>query len=96
MLAISSLVLNDVARLVFPQVQQVLMKVADEEKKDGNNPSSTLFEEEVKHKTCEEPIHFTALIGVFDLDVSITHRITDDDVRHLACLAIFTPPPDLA
>ncbi|MEO6039044.1 MAG: hypothetical protein ABIQ93_11565 [Saprospiraceae bacterium] len=95
-LAVSSLVLNDVARLVFPQVQQMVMQTADEEKQEGKNPTSTLFEEEVKHKTCEVPITLASLIGDLHLDAAITHRITDDEVRHLAFLAIFSPPPNRA
>jgi len=95
-LAVSSLVLNDVARLVFPQVQQVLLQNAEEQKQDGNNPVSSLFEEEVKHKSFQEQIEFSPLVNIVDLDISITHRITDENVRHLAYLAIFTPPPDRA
>ncbi|MEO6760627.1 MAG: hypothetical protein ABIO24_14305 [Saprospiraceae bacterium] len=93
--AVSSLVLNDVARLVSPELRQMLAQAA--EKQADNNPTSTLFEEEVKHKSCETQIVLAPLLDcASDLDAAITHRITDDDVRHLAFLAIFSPPPNRA
>ncbi len=95
-IAVSCLVLNDVARLVCPQVQEVVMKSIEKQNQDGNNPVSTLFEEEVKHKSSYEHFCFTSLMHIDDLNAAINHRITDDNVRHLAFLAIFTPPPDLA
>ncbi len=98
-IAVSSLVLNDVARLVFPHVFQTLLTqrtATDEEKKDDNNPTSTLFEEEVKHKTTKERLEFPAIDVLKELDSAIVHLITDDDVRHLAFLPIFSPPPNLA
>ncbi len=92
-IAVSSLVLNDVARVVFPQIQQIVMQSAQADK-DGNYGAFT--EEEVKHKNCAEEFLFALLAYLPELDAAIAHRITDDDVRHLAFLAVFSPPPDRA
>lgn len=98
-IAVSSLVLNDVARLVFPhvfQTTQTQRTATDEEKKDDNNPTSTLFEEEVKHKATKERLEFPVSALLEELDPAVVHLITDDNVRHLAFLPIFSPPPNLA
>lgn len=98
-MAAASLVLNDVARLAFPSVFQsatVQSTSSDEQKGDDNNPNSTLLEEEVKHKAIKEHPECPAF-DLFDaIDAAVTHLITDDEVRHLAFLPIFSPPPDLA
>ncbi len=99
-LAVFSLVLNDVARLAFPDVFQTVLAQQrsqdEEERKDGNNPTNTLFEEEVKHKATKEYPDYAALEAPNELDAAVAHLITDDDVRHLAFLPIFSPPPNCA
>lgn len=98
-IAVASLVLNDVARLAFPSVFQSAMVQAtssDEEKQDDNNPTSTLLEEEVKHKATREQFGCPPFDLFDEIDVAVAHLITDDEVRHLAFLPIFTHPPDRA
>lgn len=96
-LAVASLVLNDVARLSFPTVFQVVfVQNTSAEEEEDNNPTNTLFEEEVKHKTLRESLDALFPRFVDELDVAVAHRISDDDVRHLAFLPIFSPPPNLA
>jgi hypothetical protein len=96
-LAVAALVVNDVARLVFPALQQVVVQsILEDAGKDENNPTtSTLFEEEVKHKDLRERLESLLPIPTPGLDAAITHLIKDDEVRHLAFIAIFSPPPDL-
>lgn len=97
-LAVASLPLNDVARLCFPDIFQMVLvqNLTEEEKQDENNPTNTLFEEEVKHKATKERLDSLLLGLIYELDPAISHRITDDEVRHLAFLPIFSPPPNLA
>lgn len=98
-LGVAMLVLNDVARLVFPALQNSPLTYSagsEEEKKNDNNPTTTLFEEEVKHKDIRECACPLPPVNVVQVDAAIAHLIKDDEVRHLAYLAIFTPPPDRA
>ena len=96
-IAASCLVANDVARLLFPPIQQSLVaQICDEERQDENNSSSafSFFEEEVKHHDGKHNAHL--LLPEDALDDAIAHLIKDDDVRHLAYIPIFSPPPNLA
>ncbi len=96
-LAVSSLVLNDVARLSFPEIfQAVFVQRLNTLDEDNSNPTNTIFEEEVKHKELKERIEHTMVWVEPELDATVAHLISDDDVRHLAFLPIFTPPPDRA
>ena len=91
------LVANDVARLLFPDIQQALIvQVVNENEQDESNPASafSFFEEEVKHSDNEHFHHLVLPEG--ELEAAVVHLIKDDDVRHLAYIAIFSPPPDLA
>ncbi len=93
----SSLVANDVARLMFPFIQQSLVaQVNDEERQDENNPTSafSFFEEEVKHHGSEQDAR--VMLPEEELDAATSHLIKDDDVRHLAFIPIFSPPPNRA
>ena len=98
--AVASLVLNDVARLSFPEVFQVAFARAsntqDDDDNSNNNPTNTIFEEEVKHKDAKERIETALLLVLEELHVQSPHLISDDDVRHLAFLPIFSPPPNRA
>ncbi len=95
----SMLVLNDVVRLVFSFIPGSFLTIQIDlsEQEEENNPVNpfSIFEEEVKHKECYPTFLFQILDGT-GLEVSIAHIIKDDEVRHLAYLAIFSPPPDLA
>lgn len=94
-LAVASLALNDVVRLACPEMfQQVYVFQADEEQ-DDNNPTSTLFEEEVKHKAMKDRLEMSLPVLDMELDAASAHLIADDEVRHLAFLPIFSPPPNL-
>lgn len=91
------LVANDVARLLVPFIQQgFVAQICDEERQDENNPVNafSFFEEEVKHHDDRYQSHFLMLDD--ELDDATAHLIKDDDVRHLAYIPIFSPPPDLA
>lgn len=93
----SCLVANDVARLLFPGIQQALIvQVVDDNEQEDSNPVSafSFFEEEVKHSDNERFQYLILPEG--ELEAAVAHLITDDDVRHLAYIAIFSPPPDLA
>lgn len=95
--AASCLVVNDVARLLFPGVQQGLIeRICDEKTQDDNNSISgfSFFEEEVKH-TDKDRFHHLSIVEN-ELETSVAHLIKDDDVRHLAYIPIFSPPPNLA
>lgn len=96
-LAVASLVLNDVVRLSCPDVFQTVFVQRDTTEDDENsNPTNTIFEEEVKHKELKERIEHELIPAESELDATVAHLISDDDVRHLAFLPIFTPPPDRA
>lgn len=95
--AASCLVVNDVARLLFPGVQQVLIEqICDEKAQDDNNPINgfSFFEEEVKH-TDKDRFHYLP-VTESELETAAAHLIKDDDVRHLAYIPIFSPPPNRA
>lgn len=96
--AVASLVLNDVARLVFPDFFQAALtqRTATGEKQKDNNPTNTLFEEEVKHKESKERPECVFFDFADELNSAVAHLITDDDVRHLAFMPIFSPPPNRA
>jgi hypothetical protein len=92
-----SLVVNDVARLLFPCIQQALIaQICDEKEQDDNNTINafSFFEEEVKHSGKDR--FYTLRIVEAELEVAAAHLIRDDDVRHLAYIPIFSPPPDQA
>lgn len=99
--AVASLVLNDVVRLACPGMQLNAALVAcndagDEEDNNNKvNPFSTL-EEEVKHHNSPERLQAIALLADASIDLAAEHLIKDDEVRHLAFIPIFSPPPDLA
>jgi len=95
--AASCLVVNDVARLLFPSVQQALIEqVCKNQEQDDNNSISgfSFFEEEVKHSDKHRFHHLSPEEG--ELETAAAHLIKDDDVRHLAYIPIFSPPPNLA
>lgn len=96
-LAASCLIINDVARLVFPGLQQVLFEhVCDEKEQDENNSISafSFFEEEVKHSGKYRFHHLS--LAESELEIAVAHLIKDEDVRHLAYIPIFSPPPNMA
>lgn len=95
--AASCLVANDVARLLFPSIQQGVVQQICDDKQDDNNPTSafSFFEEEVKHTSGKERIHHLAPPDG-ELETAAEHLIQDDKVRHLAYVPIFSPPPNLA
>ncbi|MBV6439268.1 MAG: hypothetical protein DYG98_24175 [Haliscomenobacteraceae bacterium CHB4] len=93
----SCLVINDVARLVFPCVQQALIAqvCGDKGQDDNNNISAfSFFEEEVKHSGKER--FYPLPLPENELEVAVAHLIEDDDIRHLAYIPIFSPPPNRA
>lgn len=95
--AAASLVVNDVARLLFPGIQQALIEqICDEKTQDDNNPISgfSFFEEEVKHTHKDRFYHLPIVES--ELEKAVAHLIKDDDVRHLAYIPIFSPPPNVA
>lgn len=93
----SCLVANDVARLVFPSIQQALIaQVCEKKEQDDNNSISafSFFEEEVKHSGKER--FYPLSLPENELEVAVAHLVKDDDVRHLAYIPIFSPPPNQA
>lgn len=93
----SCLVANDVARVVFPVIQQALIaQVCDQKGKDDNNTVNafSFFEEEVKHSGKDRFYHL--IVVESELEAAAAHLIKDDDVRHLAYIPIFSPPPNMA
>lgn len=98
-IAASMLVLNDVARLAcsFIPGSFITISIDAAEQEEENNPVNpfSIFEEEVKHKECFPTCCFH-LTNDSGLEVSVAHIIKNDEVRHLAYLAIFSPPPNLA
>lgn len=88
---------NDVARLMFPCIQQALIsQISDDREQDDNNTINafSFFEEEVKHSGKDRFYPLPLIEG--ELEVAAAHLIEDDDVRHLAYIPIFSPPPNLA
>ena len=97
-IAATMLVGNDVARLVISlRVTHLAAKMYGQDPQEEKNASNslTLFEEEVKHKEFS-PYHSLEFASEESLEVSVAHLIKDDEVRHLAFIAIFSPPPNLA
>lgn len=97
-IAVGCLVLNDVARLVCPALQQAVYLLNDDAEQDEENvpfSTSNLLEEEVKH-------HETNLFPQVSLWAEEdsarrkSYRIQDDDLPVLAFIAVFSPPPDRA
>lgn len=89
------LVLNDVARVISPCVQQILIdQINNASESDDNNSLNafSFFEEEVKHQGKDRP--FFLMPPDSEIEAAVAHLIKDDDVRHLAYIPIFTPPPD--
>jgi hypothetical protein len=96
--AASCLVLNDCVRLVFSFDQAyVAAQLRNYNQQEENNPVNafSIFEEEVKHKDVSSAFSFV-LIFSEEIETFVGHLIKDDEVRHLAYLAIFSPPPNLA
>jgi hypothetical protein len=96
--AVSCLILNDSLRFSISLSQaQIFSRFFDnsseEEQKEASWPFSA--EEEAKIKEC---FNCTDVAGVvfLKLGISIKHRIEDEEVRHLAHLSVFSPPPDLS
>lgn len=94
--AIAALVLNDVVRLAFPVIQQSLIeKSAESDSQDDDNPINpfSIFEEEVKHTNA----HSSILVAIPEPEPNpaLKHLVKDDEVRHLAYIPVFSPPPDL-
>lgn len=96
-LAVGCLVLNDVARLVCPGLQQIsLVSTGDGEQDEENAPlTSNLLEEEVKHHQSNPlPPHISPAED--DANCLKAHLIQDDDISVLAFITIFSPPPNCA
>lgn len=97
-IAASCLVVNDCARLVFSFNEQYLASqirnLYEQDQKNEVNAFS-FFEEEVKHKELSPG---PAIIIAEDegIETYVGHLIEDDEVRHLAYIPIFSPPPNLA
>lgn len=97
--AVACLVLNDAVRLICPAVQQsfALASGASEQEEDNNPVNSiSILEEEVKHHNHSERLQVMVIEMDAGLDLATEHLIKDDEVRHLAFIPIFTPPPDHA
>jgi hypothetical protein len=96
--AASCLVLNDCVRLAFSFDQAyVAAQLRNYNQQEENNPVNafSIFEEEVKHKDVSSVFTFMFVFSE-EIEVFVGHLIKDDEVRHLAFLAIFSPPPNLA
>jgi hypothetical protein len=96
-LAVGCLVLNDVARLLCPGLQQIAaVSAGDYDQDEENAPlSSNLLEEEVKHHQSNHLPHPVAPVEE-DSRYLKAHLIQDDDISVLAFIAIFSPPPNCA
>lgn len=96
--AAACLVVNDVARLVFPFAQQtlVMQDSGDEEQDDNSSQNAySFFEEEVKSTSHKERLQQWFSVSC-EVEASVAHLIKDDKVRHLAFIPIFSPPPNLS
>jgi hypothetical protein len=96
--AATCLVVNDCIRLVFSFDQRYLSsQLQDYSEQEENNESNafSFLEEEAKHKDFV-PFPRFEMVAEEGLEVFVTHLIADDQVRHLAYLPIFSPPPDMA
>ena len=88
---------NDLVRVVcIFDTQQYALQSCDGPQQDGNELGifSLLDEEDAKHHQTT-PIILVVLFPVNTMETSVAHLISDDNVRHLAFMLIFTPPPDL-
>lgn len=97
-MASTMLLLNDCARLVFAfQPSFLISNDYHQAQGEESDPFSlySIIEEESKVKEINtyNPFRLTAESG---LETSVAHLIEDEEVRHLAHLDIFSPPPDLA
>ena len=93
LVAVGMLMLNDCVRLVF-SFQDQIVSTAETSEESNNVGSMSLLEEELKHKDLTPRICIE-LSDDASLNSAVAHLIKDDEVRHLAYLAIFSPPPDL-
>lgn len=98
-LAASALLLNDVVRCVYSSIRQLTTcSAADHDcqnHQDDNTFSAfSVIEEEVKHTNERPEIHVA--FPEIGLNRAIEHLIMDDEVRHLAYIPVFSPPPDRA
>lgn len=96
--AATSLLVNDVVRLVCPEIQTPGAFAASGEKQEDNNPVNTLslMEEEVKHHWGHEYFQVADLPFDGEGKNAAGHLIKNDDIRLLAFISIFSPPPNLA
>ena len=65
-----------------------------EQQEKNETTAFSLLEEEVKHKDIT-PAGSIEIIPDTGIEVFIAHLIEDDEVKHLAYMAIFSPPPNL-
>ncbi|MBK9336321.1 MAG: hypothetical protein IPM98_06935 [Lewinellaceae bacterium] len=98
-LAVGCLVLNDVARLVCPDLfQPVCFLLAGDQGQEEENtpaPASNLLEEEAKHHQHHQ-LPEALVLPDDESSYLKTHRIQDDDILVLAFITIFSPPPNRA
>lgn len=68
------------------------------EHEEDNNPVNTfsLLEEEVKHHYHPERLLEGGMPEDTGIGAAASHLIKDDEVRHLAFIPIFSPPPNRA
>lgn len=98
-LAATCLLLNDGVRLFCPNLQQSFAESAgNRQQEEDNNPVNpfSFLEEEVKHHYHPERLLVSTLSEDAGIDVAADHLIKDDEVRHLAFIPIFSPPPNRA
>lgn len=96
-LAATCLLLNDGVRLFCPQFQQSFIASAENpQQEEDNNPANSfsLLEEEVKHHYYPERFLVDPTMEDTGIDAAAIHLIKDDEVRHLAFIPIFSPPPN--
>ena len=92
------LLANDVVRLLVPAVWQciVVVQTPDKEQEEDNPvPPFSILEEEVKHWYHEPHLLVFQRNEATGFRNRCGHLITDDAVRHLAFIPIFSPPPNL-
>jgi hypothetical protein len=91
------LLANDLVRVVcILDTQQYALQTCDAPQQDSNDFGifSLLDEEDAKHHHATPSIS-VILFPVNTMETSVAHLISDDNVRHLAYMPIFSPPPDL-
>lgn len=96
-LAATCLLLNDGVRLFCPQFQQsFIANAGNAQQEEDNNPANafSLLEEEVKHHYHPERLLISPALEDIGIDAAANHLIKDDEVRHLAFIPIFSPPPN--